>query len=127
MALEPDEPDEPDDDGGDCGDCGDCNCDELPLLLPDPDPVELPAEPLPFDPLTGPPEPELVEPDWVEAERADPLEWLAEDVAWVEPGSSLAIPRAPAALTTPTPTVSADSRVIPRLRSSAADLRDWSG
>lgn len=114
------EPPEPDDDPG--AEAGGCSCDELPLLLLDPVPFELLDEPPPTDPA----EPlDPLEP--LELEPAEPLEWLAE-VEWAGPGSALAIPRAPAALTTPTPTVRADSRAIPRLRSSiAADLGGWAG
>jgi hypothetical protein len=86
------------------------------LLLGDPVPLELPAEPLPFDPPAVPPEPEL----------ADPFAWLA-DVACAEPGSALAIPRVPTTLIAPTPTVSAESRAIPRLRRAAAALDGWAG
>jgi hypothetical protein len=127
------EPEDPDDDDG--GEFGDCSWDELPLLLEplllepllleplllelEPVPFELLAEPFPVEPLTAP---LLADPLVPELEEpVVPLEWLAV-VLCVEPGSALAMPRDPITLTAPTPTVSADSRAIPRFRSIAAAL-----
>jgi hypothetical protein len=138
VAFEPFDPD--DEDGGDAGDC---SWEELPepLLLLGPLPFELlPFEVLPFevlppellplelplDPLTVPLEPEeLLDP----VEPPEPVCWLVPVrlALCADPGSVLATATVPTTLTAPTPTVSADSRAMPRFRSAAADLggRAW--
>jgi hypothetical protein len=128
VALEP--PFDPDDEDG--GDAGDCSWEELPepLLLLGPLPFEalplelfplevLPPE-LPREPLTVP-----LEPD----EPLEPVCWLVPVrlALCADPGSVLATATVPTTLTAPTPTVSADSRAMPRLRSAAADLGGRAG
>jgi hypothetical protein len=102
----PDDEDEDDDDDED---------DELPVPV-----LEVPAELLP-DELD--PEPELPDELDVEPELAPffaalvPLVALAAD-AWAEPGSVAAMAPVASTLATPTPAVTADSRLIPRRRSA---------
>jgi hypothetical protein len=91
--------------------------DELPLdALPE---LVLPllVEPLLTEPLLL--EPLLTEPVPLEPVRADPVEVLVVLESWVEPGSVAATAPVAITLATPTPAVTAASRLIPRRRASA--------
>jgi hypothetical protein len=89
----------------------------LPLLA-----EPLLAEPLPLEPVLVEPllvEPLLVEPLLLEPVLAEPVEVLVVLESWVEPGSVAAMAPVAITLATPTPAVTAASRLIPRRRASA--------
>ncbi|HEY1920880.1 MAG TPA: hypothetical protein VGH27_35370 [Streptosporangiaceae bacterium] len=90
--------------------------DELPLDVPPELVLPLLVEPLLVEPLLVEP---LLEPVLAEPVEVEPVEVLVVLESWVEPGSVAATAPVAMTLATPTPAVTAASRLIPRRRASA--------